>query len=256
MPQTTDNVGIPATFLEEYQEKDLQTLTDLFTAHDPRTIKEMIAEDLLFDERIVTSVRRSDDGYWKIGTDAGWFSLFKIPVDHPNPKEGDIIRIYGLFGHRRHGFALNGKIVEWETPWERFAERIAMLAKFDRERRETAEEQKDDIEKWYALLKGPYKARIDRFRAQKPDFNVEGGGYETYPVLMAQRIEEWARQFKPDGEEDSVDPISAIHTFRDLPYEEQSAVIHDGEGDKYGISGFQFDVACAMARGVIEGEEI
>jgi hypothetical protein len=239
-----------ATQLEDYQVRDVEKLIGLFTAKDPRSLEQIIADDTEYEDHKIEKVSPSGENAFELGFDGSWVSFFTFPDGECPPAVGDALRIYGSFGHRRHGFAINGKVIHYETPWEQFAERITMLAGFDRKHREHLEAERTDMAVWYDLLEGPFKARIDRMRESKPDFDVDGGSYEMYPVLMAQRIAAWVKE-QPEGL-----PLEIIKGFRDLPYEEQAKVIHAGEEDKYGISGHQFDFACAIARAHCEGEDI
>lgn len=236
--------------LKSHQQNDVDTLTNLFAAQDPRSLEQIIAEDTEIEEHLIEGVTVSGDHSCQIEFDGGWCGFFTFPEDEPFPEIGDALRIYGSFGRPRHGFAINGKIIKYETPFEQFASRIAMLADFDRTHRESLERERVDMAKWYDLLEGPFKARIDRMRDKKPDFDVDGGSYEMYPVLMAQRIAVWIKEQPED------DAVEAIERFRDLPYEEQSEVIHAGDEDKYGISGYQFDFSCSIARAANDGEDI
>ncbi len=245
------------TGLEDYQQRDIEELRRLFLADDPRGLEQMIAEDE-YTDAVVEKATKHRDGY-EITMDGNLGTLFlRMPEGKPI-KVGDTIRFYQsgpLFGGMRHGFAVNGEVIEYETPWDRFATRMAMLARHDHERREDFTKVKPDIDRWYTMLRSPYKDRIDRFRRERADFDLNGGSYEIYPVLMAQRIEDWLRSYGwvndvPVVEDDAA--LAAVRSFRDLPQEEQSTVIHGGEPDSYGISGHQFDSACGLARVVLTG---
>lgn len=242
--------------LEKYQAQDLDDLEALFRSEDVRSLAEMIAADPVV-EYTVEKAERSDAG-WEVHFDDGLVGLFTTekPI-----KAGDTLGLYtggkGAFGSMRHGFSINGEVIEWKTPFERYADRIAMLASHDRKDRERAEQSRTDVEEWLAQLHGPYKARIERFR-QRPDFDMKGGTYETYPVLMAQRIEGWVR----DQNTDLDGPVTwdvAVKLVKDLeqmPYDEQAAVLHARQADKYGVSGHQVDSAFGMAAAVLSGREI
>lgn len=228
--------------LEDYQQQDVLTLIELFTSQDPRGIEQMIAEDPVTEHVVEKAAEWTEGEYQQVEFDGAWVTCVK----GPEVKAGDTI---GFFQHGdangRHGWSLNGEVIEYETPFQRFAKRMEMLAGFDRNRREQADEMREVMAEWVGELEGPYKARIERFRAQSPDFDVEGGGYEVYPVVMAQRIERHCREHGITADE-----------FHDLPYEEQKPVIHAGKPDTYGISGHQFGMACVLARAVMAGGDI
>lgn len=236
--------------LKDHQSRDVETLANLFAAQDPRSLEEIIAEDTETEDHVIEGVTVSDGRGCQLEFDGGWCGFFTFPEDEDFPEVGDTLRIYGSFGRPRHGFAINGKVIQYETPFEQFASRITMLAGFDRKHRESLESERTDMAKWYELLEGPFKARIDRMREAKPDFEVDGGSYEMYPILMAQRIAAWVKEQPED------DAFEAVKRFRDQPYEEQAEVVHGSEGDKYGISGHQFEFACAVARAYCDGQDI
>lgn len=243
--------------LEDYQQRDLDQLRELFTAEDPRGLAQMIAEDTDYYDETLETVKSCDSGY-EIGFDGGWMTFLTVDPAKVTVKPGDTVRFYGRKFGVRHGFAINGKVIEWKTPFERFAERITMLANHDRGHHKDFDESKPDIDRWYAQLHGPYKARIDRFRTKRADFDVNGGSYEIYPVLMAQRIEHWARceAHVPEGPIAEDEAKRIIKEFQALPHDDQKPVIHAGEPDKYGISGHQFDSACGCAFAVLTGNTI
>jgi|SRR5580698_1619593 hypothetical protein len=242
--------------LKGYQRDYINNLQDLFLADDPRGLEQMIAEDE-FTETIVEKVSKSTGGY-EVTFDGSLRTFLNMPEDK-EIKVGDTLRFYmtgPLFGGMRHGFAVNGDVIEYETPWDRFATRMKMLARHDHDNRESFVKVKDDIDRWYAMLRSPYSDRIDRFRSEKADFDLNGGSYETYPVLMAQRIDDWCREQTETPEGDLTDDLALhiVSQFRDLPYEEQAPIIHGGEEDTYGISGYQFECACGLARTVLIGQ--
>lgn len=253
-----ETMGYP---LEGWQQGDCDHLAALHAAADRRSLAEMIADDY-YDEIVVETaerggdVERGGDAYTTISWDHGTTGAVK----GPEVKVGDRVWFYGgaRLGDRHHGWALNGKVIEWDTPWERFAERIAMLAGHDRGRRKRAEEARAQVDEWLAELRGPYRERIERFHREKPTFDMDDGTYETYPVLMAQRLERWARcEVHADTATLTDDEARRIiGEFRDLPYDEQGKVVHGADGDKYGISGHQFDSACGLARAVLAGAVI
>lgn len=243
------------TGLQDYMERDIEKLRELFLTEDPSGLEEMVARDDFIDV-IVEKVRKGDAGY-EITVEGSLGTFLPMP-EGKKIVVGDTLRFYmsgPLFGGRRHGWAVNGEVIEYETPWDRFATRMAMLARRDHERRENFAKVKPDIDRWYTMLRRPYRDRIDLFRAEKTDFDLNGGAYEIYPVLMAQRIEDWCREQTetPEGPLPDEYALYIIKQFRDLSHDEQKPVIHGEEEDAYGISGHQFDCACALARFVLAG---
>jgi hypothetical protein len=237
--------------MEDYQLGDVKELERLFTTHDPRGLEQMIAEDVEYEDTTVKEVT-VDGRHATILREDGWTMGVTIPEGNEPPEPGDSLRVYGRgIGFPFYGYAVNGDVWKWETPFERFSARIKMLAAHDRSRREHLDKARPDLDRWYAELSGPFKARIDRMREQ-PGFEVEHGSYETYPVLMAQRIAAWVDENQMVDEAQK----ATVERFRDMVHDEQAQVLHGGEGDKYGISGHQFDAACGLALAALEGKEI
>jgi hypothetical protein len=242
--------------LKDYQQRGCEALASLFSSDDTRSLAEMIADDPV-TEYTVEKAERGKDG-WEVSFDDGLVGFFT--TDKPI-KRGDTLGLYvggrGAFGSMRHGFAINGDVVEWKTPWERYADRIKMLAGHDRSRREEAEQARADIAVWIEQLRGPYRARIERFRSARPTFDMDGGSYETYPVLMAQRVEDWVRQQHPDAAPVAWDDaVALVKELEAMPYKAQAKVLHNDGEDKYGVSGHQVDMAYGMAAAVLVGTEI
>lgn len=232
---------------------DVDELRRLHELEDPRTIEQMIADDP-FDEVIVEKAERHGES-----TTISWDHGTTTSVKGPEVKVGDSVRFYGgsRLGDVHHGWALNGKVIEWQTPWERLARRIAWQADYDRRKRERIIDERAQVSEWLDLLRGPYKARIERFRREKPTFDMDGASYETYPVLMAQRIEEWVREQHPDAAPANRDEaVALVKELEDKPYDEQAKVLHAGQEDKYGVSGHQVGFAFGLAANVLLGEPI
>jgi hypothetical protein len=243
--------------LEDYQQGDIEDLRQLFLSKDPRSLKEMIAADYHATYLIEKATRYEDDPTrWTIDFDGGWTTGIQMP-DEREVKAGDTIWIYGKgIGYQRHGFAINGEVIEWQTPWERFAERIKMLAGFDRDKRERAEEEHAQVDEWLKELKGPYLERVERQIAKDPTFFIQGATYEVYPALMAQRVESWVREKHPDADPDWDEALVFVKEFEALPYKKQKPVLHGGKEDKFGVSGHQVDFALGLAAHVLSGDDI
>lgn len=243
--------------MDDWQTRDIEDLAALFTEKDPRSLSEMIATDQV-SEYIVEKATRDDNG-WEISFDDGLVGFFR--TDEPI-KAGDTLGLFcdgrSAFGSMRHGFSINGKVIEYKTPWERYADRIVMLAEHDRRHRETADESRRRVEEWIGHLRGPYRDRIERFIARDPMFVIESGMYETYPVLMGQRVETWVREQHPELEAPVPwdKAVALVKELESKPYEDQAVVLHAGQGDEYGVSGHQVDSAFGLAAAVLSGREV
>lgn len=166
-------------------------------------------------------------------------------------KEGDTITYWDgndqlLLRSERHGWAHNGQLVEWLTPFERIAKRVQWLAKYDRDRRDRLERGAEKRHRDYSALPAPLKARIDRFVAAKPDFWMNGD-YELFCCTEAAKIADHLRPRVEAGEKADV----VVREFYDLPWDEQVKV-----GIDAGHSGNTFGGACALARALLEGQPV
>lgn len=176
-------------------------LRDLLDSKDALTIDEMIAADEV-SEYVVEKAEPSDGGT-TVTFDGGLCGFLR----GPEVKVGDTIGLYCdgiVFGGMRHGWALNGKIVEWETPLERVAKRVASLAESDRRDREKFAQQREDLDRRFDALPPEFQARIERRRRNNPAFRKEFESYELFVCEQAVAFAEQARARSKDGEEPQV----------------------------------------------------
>lgn len=235
---------------------DIANLRTLKGDKDPRTIEQMIAEDETAETVLVDDVRETDDAN---GHEIRFKDGFAIVLKGPRPKVGDEVTLYGGMGYPVYGWALNGEIVEWQTPWERFAKRMAMLAGFDRGHREDFARDKAKLDAKYEALPAPLKARIDRFRRESPSFRIDSEAYEMAAVGDAPKIAKAlaAKYGWPTNDDlrvsggNSEEIKRAVSEFYELGYEEQKAIVPDLED---GHSGNTFGGAVSLAAGLLTGE--
>lgn len=232
-------------------DRDVDEFTQLRNQEDGRTIEQMIADDT-FEDVEITAVEpplETDGERWQ---SAGWGSTwtgFRLPANLNEIRVGDKIRLYGGagLGDTKHGYALNGKMIEWFTPWERFARRVEWLANYDREKRERFARDQEKMDARYEALSPPLKARIDRFRRERVDFRIDAEEYEMVACVDADRIAEKYRPRVEAGES----PEAVIEEFYKLPWDEQKALIPELDD---GHSGNTFGGACALARALLAGD--
>jgi hypothetical protein len=238
----------------------LGRLREIIHTDDPRSIDEMIAEDEHHDW-VLDKVEPPTEpgGYWFAQAD-GVGTGFKMPEGR-ELKVGDTVRLYGPEFGTRHGFAVNGELIEWKTPWERLADDVAYAAAADREDRERFDADHQRLDAIYEGLPAPLKRRIDRFRAEDPTFRMRSEAYEMAAVgdapkiaraLAAQHGWDLTADLKATAVED--DEIErAIRAFWDLDYAEQRRLVPDLDD---GHSGNTFGGACSLAAGLLYGHEL
>jgi hypothetical protein len=178
-----------------------QEVEQLLDAEDGRTIGEMIAADS-HTECIVTKVRREGETT-TVEFDNGLSTFLR----GPKVKVGDTVWLYdggnGGWGSERHGWALNGEIVEWRTPLERVAERLRWLADHDRRKREEFVEERMKLDADFAALPTVLKERIERFRVENPDFRIKSERYELFCCTEAAKFAQAARSDRRMGKKDA-----------------------------------------------------
>lgn len=208
------------------------------------TIPELKAEDRNFEEGVIDRVERTDDGYWITRGALGNFLADKNNPKGIVPKVGDTARVYGRLGQVVYGLDLNGHEVYWQTEAERQADRAAMLAKLDREKRERYEADREMNERKVQNLPEPLRLRIERFRAEDKD--GEGRLWEAYEIFCCEQAAVIADVLRPKLAR--MTAKEAVEWFRALPYDEQKALGLDD-----GHSGNTFGGACTLAFRLLEG---
>lgn len=151
-----------------------------------------------------------------------------------------------MMGGYRYGWAHNGELVKWLTPFERVAERVQSLAESDRRQRERIESGAAERHSQYEGLPAPLKARIDRFVGERPDFWLNGD-YELFCCIEAAKIVEYLRPKVDAGE----DVETVVRAFHDLPWSEQKKAGMDD-----GHSGNTFSGACSLAMSLLRGDAV
>lgn len=248
--------------LKDYEVKDIGELVAILTDKDPRTLEEMAQDDEHYDDIVVKAAAQPEESptvyriyggrTQEVRFESGSMGTFPVEStldgqDHII-KPGDVIRCYGWPGGSRYGHAINGKLIVYQTPFERFAGRMEMLAGFDRDKRIRWARNKEGAEAIYAKLTQPFKARIDRFKANDPEF-IFDMMYEMIPCALADRIIDWIGLH--DGTPDMV--RERIEQFKEMSVEEQKEIMGDLSA---GISGHQFESACGLAYAVATGQEV
>lgn len=219
-------------------------------------LREMIEADEC-DEVEVETARGTGNGWeisWSGGTTA--FVLYDGEI-----KPGDIVTWYpsAKLGARHYGWALNGELIEWATPWERLSRDIEVWAERDRRQREGLDTLIEEMDAAYEALPEPFKARIDRFRAEDPNFRLNGERYEMAAVGDAPKV---AEALKPqiealaisreDDEEAWLKAVADIFDeFRDQPFDKTKEMVPDLQeghsGNTFGGAvGLGYRYACGL----------
>jgi hypothetical protein len=188
--------------------------------------------DAEYEDATAADVRESGD-YWTVHRSDGW--TIGVPkVDGVAPRVGSRLRFWGRgIGFPVRGIAVDGVVVRYETDAEQRDRYARELAEREAAQRATFErEGRAALDARYDALPPVFRARIDRFRANNPDFRWKYEGYEMFCCEQAVVI---AR---------ALGTPEAIQSFRDLPRSEQMAKV---PGLDDGHSGNTFGAACVLA---------
>jgi hypothetical protein len=110
-------------------------LNDELARGDTRRLKQLIEDDVAFEEYDVTRVEKSENVLLL------WNGIVGRCVEpghdgrYPLVETGDRVRVY-LDHNAVAGWALNGRVIAYLTPLERLARRVSWLAALDRRERE------------------------------------------------------------------------------------------------------------------------
>jgi hypothetical protein len=214
----------------------------------PLTIPEMIAADPDRRDTLVKDCTRQTDG-WSITGVYGWSFWLTDDRNTKNmePHVGDSVSLYGAIGRPIHGIDLRGESVYWLTPKEREAERAVWLAKYDREKRERYERDREQNDATVASLPELLRKRMERFRMDSPEEDRLDEGYELFCCQQAAVIAEIVKREMPN-----LDTSAGIEWFRALPYDLQKNL---GLDDRH--SSNTFGGACMLAKRVLlEGRRL
>lgn len=197
--------------------------------------------DAEYEDFELTEVTESGDWY-DLRFDGMGIGLRKQYDDAPPhgivPKVGDIVREWGRgFGYPVRGMAFfNG--TEWRVAYYRTEQEdrdhsaaLAIMAEAKREA-EFERSGRAELDAKYAALPPIFQRRIDKFRANNPDFRWKYEGYEMFTCEQAVVIA------------DALKTREAIEAWRDLSWEEQRRAV-PGLSDDH--NGNTFGAACVLA---------
>jgi hypothetical protein len=150
----------------------------------------------------IESVKEDKGRGWDIGYNGSthvFLGLDRVSWDRrgwleENPSRvGDEVTVYFHRGSFVLGMDLRGERLWLQSERETNAEQLLRSARYRREKHETFLRQRDDLDAQYEALPVVFKARIDRRRANNPDFREEFESYElfccTEAVKLAERAE-------------------------------------------------------------------
>jgi len=127
------------------------------------------------------------------GTPTFGVGLGPKPDSVPEPKVGDHIWLKGAgLGGRNMGVRTT------ETWWEMSEEDVQReheiwKAVYHRQQAQEFERNRASQDATYDALPEPFKRRIDRFRAEDPNFRASSEAYEMAPLSMATALAEWVK---------------------------------------------------------------
>jgi hypothetical protein len=138
------------------------------------------------EDYTIREVTKSKDWYSISTTGSTCFGLKK--KWGKVPKVGDIVTLHTKNFSHIVGMDLNGERCFLFTEAELDQHRIEELARMEKEKMERFEREREQMDKDYEALPECFKKRIDRFRANNPDFRVDYEGYELFCCNEAVKI--------------------------------------------------------------------
>jgi len=198
-----------------------------------------------FQEHAIEKVEPATGGGTYLTFD-GSTSIHCPPLDPP-PKIGNTVRLYGrgmgypvrgiLIGEDHPGGEglglINWRTARYQTAAEHEAQFKADLAETKQKRLEEFETTgRAKLDAQYNSLPDHFKRRIDKFRANNPEFRQEYEGYEMFCCTQAVAFA------------DALKTPEAVEAFYKLPYNEQRIRVPAMDD---GHSGNTFGAACSLA---------
>lgn len=159
---------------------------------------------------------------------------FGIPPTSPVvPTVNMAVRQYGRgFGFVVRGVFLDGRRVFYRTEREQREQDKHDSAVQEGRQREAFDRERADLDRRYEALPPIFRARIDKFRRNNPDFRWQFEGYELFTCEQAVVFA------------DALKAPDALWVWHELPYKEQRAAC-PGMSDEH--SGNTFGMACRLA---------
>lgn len=213
-------------------------LRELLDHEDGRGIVEMRESEPSYDVVVEGAVYDKETDRTVITFDKGTGTSLKGEI-----KVGDTVTFWDgsdrpLLGGWRHGWAVNGELKEWLTPFERVARRVASLAEGDRKNRERIDADADERREKLDSLPEILQRRLARFERENPGFWLHGD-YELFCCTEAAKFAERATAAVQAGDDDE-----EVAAFFEMPK-------GDGPGKRDPNSVFGAEYKTAEARWMV-----
>lgn len=182
------------------------------------------------------------DDVWAIVSERGTgFSLSKeYGVE---PKVGDELVFYGQFGMRVQGVDLNGEPVFFKTEAELEFDHAKFRLDLETKRARQFEEAREQLDADYARMHPAFQKRLDRFRAEDPNFRWSDEGYESFCLVEATVIIEKLK---------TAEAVEAL--MGSDKWKQQEEAVPELRASQH--SGNTWGAAWAMAHRVLSGGEV
>jgi len=206
-----------------------------------------MSQDKEFKDVVIVEV--NEDSFTKVD---GW--IFGIQKEwNIKPKVGDIARFYGRgIGYIVRGLDINGRQCYYRTKEQQNAKDAKSNADWIAEQKASFEKNKIKLDEKYQKLFKVFQQRIDRFRANNPDFRWKYESYEIFcceqAMIIVKAVEERLKRaalkkclntrrfikFLPNIK------LLILNKLNNLPYEKQKQAIpeisDDHSGNTFGCS--------------------
>lgn len=192
----------------------------------------------MIEQGVIKKITEDDNSFY-IDLEGSWsFGLLK--KYGVIPKVGYHVKLYTVNFSTIRGVEFNNIQVFYKTDAQLDQEHKDWCANYEKEKQETFERNRVQMNADYESLPDNFKKRIDRFRKNNPKFRVDFEGYELFCCKEALKI---AGAFEIAGD---------IKTFRNLGWEDQLKAVPNLSD---GHSGNTFGCACILAQLQLEYPE-
>jgi len=196
--------------------------------------------DTQYIEHTITKVEDGKD-YFFVTMSDGW-SIGVEKLNGVEPKEGDTIRLYGKgIGCAVRGIDVNGLEVFYRTPEQEKERNRQEQEKADEEKKRKFNREKGRLDLEYDALPRAFQKRLDRFRANNPNFRWD---LEDYEMIVCREAVNIANTLKT---------VDEIGKFREMRWEEQNKIV---KALSDGHSGNTWGCACFLAECFVKDEKL
>jgi hypothetical protein len=168
-------------------------IAEAVVSADERTAFKLIER---YDEGEITEVGENGSFVEFKSPHGGTYGFGGLP-EGTEASVGDTIRVYGGFGSVVVGVDVNGVEVFYRTPPEVTQHRALESVKMRERKERDFETERPKLDAIYDALPDAFKRRIDKYRANNPNFRRD---YEGYEIMCCRDAVIVAEHYRPEFE--------------------------------------------------------